>query len=123
MIKGVYPTGRYVAVTGGTTTQAHIYTTNTTSTGAQVFAGQVRYSTTSQGLEIFDGSAWQVWYTGVASVGLTPDAEQIMDWARDKMMEEQRWAEKAADNPTLADALENLRRAQEQVTIIEKLIQ
>lgn len=122
MIKGVYPTGRYVAVTGGTTTQPHIYTTNT-SIGAQVFTGQVRYSTTSQGLEIFDGSAWQVWYTGVASVGLTPDAEQVMDWARDKMMEEQRWAEKAADNPTLADALENLRRAQEQVTIIEKLIQ
>ena len=122
MIKGVYPTGRYVAVTGGTTTQPHIYTTNT-SIGVQAFTGQVRYSTTSQGLEIFDGSAWQVWYTGVASVGLTPDAEQIMDWVRDKMVEEQRWKEKAANNPTLADALENLRRAQEQVTIIEKLIQ
>jgi len=106
MIKGVYPIGKYVAVTGGTTTQPHIYTTNTTSTGAQVFAGQIRYSTTTQGLEIFDGSAWQVWYTGVASVGLTHEAEELLDWARNKRKEEQELKLRMQDSPALQDAYE-----------------
>ena len=110
MIKGLYQTGKYVTVAGGTAPGLNIYYTNAApqSSGAHGFAGQVRYNTMGQCLEIFDGNAWQTWYTSTANVGLTPEAEEIVDWAKNKMQEEQRLLALMEQHPGLKDLHEKL---------------
>ena len=39
-------------------------------------------------MEVFDGNMWQQWSNSMANIGLTPDAERILDWAQKKMFEE-----------------------------------
>ena len=82
---------------------------NQNSTGPQSFAGQVRYNANSQGLEIFDGSVWQIWSSSIANIQLTPEAERILDWARQKMDEEQQLQERLKRHPGLKDAYEKFK--------------
>lgn len=105
MIKAIYPTGRYMTVNNGTPAQPQIYTYTGTS-GGNGFAGQVRYNTALQNLEIFDGSTWQTWYSNTATVSLTTDAEELLDWARKKRNEEQELELRMKDSPALQDAYE-----------------
>jgi hypothetical protein len=68
--------------------------------------GQVRYNPTGQCLEIFDGNMWVMWSTGMANVGLTPEAERILDWAQQKMFEELELKARMEKHPGLKDAYE-----------------
>jgi hypothetical protein len=110
MIKSIYQSGKYVTVAGGTAPSLNVYYTNAApqSSGAHGFAGQVRYSTIGQCLEIFDGNTWHPCYTSTANVGLTPEAEEIVDWAKNKMQEEQRLLALMEQHPGLKDLHEKL---------------
>jgi hypothetical protein len=69
-------------------------------------AGTVRYNTTTQRLEAFDGSlTWQN-ITETTSIGLTYDTEKAIRWAQDKMMEERALKERMERHPGLRDAYE-----------------
>ena len=115
MISNVFPTGRYVQVSGGTaSTYVNGYS------GAQGI-GNMRYNTSSQRMEVFDGSSWVMLNMGSASVGLSPEAESLLDWARDKRNEELMWQSLAKENKAVKIALDNLEQARQQLDITAKL--
>ncbi len=111
MIKGIYSGGKYVQVNNGSPAWPSIYSSHssTPSSSSQSFAGQIRYSTTSSSMEIFDGSVWQAIGNSISQVGLTNEAEQILDWARDKMREELDLKKRMEKHPGLKDAYEKFK--------------
>jgi len=116
MIKTVNGAGRYIMVNGGFPTTTYI---NTGSGYMNV--GDVRFNTQMQRLEVYDGQSWLEINTSHASVGLTPDAENALDWAIRKRNEEMALEAKAKDNPAIADLLNQRKTIDEQIKVIEIL--
>jgi hypothetical protein len=83
--------------------------------------GAVRFNTNIQMLEVYDGNRWIELNTSHANVGLTPDAENALDWAIRKRNEEMALEAKAKDNPAIADLLDQRKKIDEQIKIIEIL--
>jgi hypothetical protein len=108
MIKGISPTGKYMYINGGVAGSAYI------SPGA-VGAGMMRWNPNMNCIEVNDGNSWKTLDMGYASVGLSPEAESLLDWAKLKMQEEQEMKHLAQDHPAVKIALENLNKAQEQL--------
>ena len=116
MIKTVNSAGRYVMVSGGMPVHTYI-----NSSSGYMNVGDVRYNVQMQRLEVYDGNMWIELNTGHASVGLTPDAELAIDWAKRKLNEELALEQKAKDNPTIADLLNQRKKIDEQIQVIELL--
>ena len=116
MIKTINGSGRYVMVSGGMPSPTYV---NTSSGYMNV--GDVRYNTSLQRFEVYDGNMWVPMSESHASVGLTPDAESALDWARMKMMEEKAIEAKAKDNPAIADLLNKKREIEDQIKMVEIL--
>ena len=115
MIKNITPIGRYITVSGGTSgTYVNGYS------GAQGL-GNMRFNTSTQNMEVFDGSSWITLNMDYASVGLNSDAESLLDWAREKRNEELAWKTLAKDNKAVKIALDNLEQAKQQLDITAKL--
>jgi hypothetical protein len=115
MISNIFPTGKYVQVAGGT---ASTYINN--YSGSQG-VGNMRYNTSSQRMEVFDGNNWMMLNMGSASVGLSTEAESLLDWARKKRDEELTWESLAKENQAVKIALENYRQAEQQLKITKNL--
>ena len=117
MLSGI--TGsKYISVSGSG--PAHI---SKNYSGNQFMSGDMRYDIDSQTIKVFDGQTWQSLYGGTPSIALTDDAKVLLDWVNDKRAEEQRIQELAANHPALADALEAVKKAEEQVKIVAALVQ
>lgn len=102
MIKNIMQTGRYVQVQNGTSsTYVNGYS------GAQG-VGNMRFNTSNQNMEVFDGNSWIQLNMGHASVGLTIEAEALLDWARTKRDEEFKLKELIEKHPGLKEAYERL---------------
>ena len=115
MIKDICASGRYVQVSsGGASTYVNGYS------GLQG-VGNMRYNTTNQNMEVFDGNSWVMLNMGVASVGLSGEAESLLDWARKKRDEEMMWQSLANENTAVKIALDNLEQARQQLDITAKL--
>jgi len=105
MIKNITPIGRYITVSGGnSSTYVNGYS------GAQG-VGNMRFNTSTQNMEVFDGSSWITLNMDYASVGLNSDAESLLDWAREKRNEEMKWYSLASSNEAVRIALEQLEQA------------
>ena len=109
MIKNITPTGRYITVSGG---NASTYVNG--YSGAQG-VGNMRYNTSTQNMEVFDGSTWIMLNMDYASVGLNSEAESLLDWARKKRDEELEWKNLAATSEAVKIALDNLEQAKQQL--------
>lgn len=86
------------------------------------FIGSVRYNPGTQNLEAWDGSIW----VGIASsVSVEPSSQmcQVLEWAQEKMWQDQRIRELVETNPTVADAHATYVQAAEQLAIVAKLVQ
>ena len=116
MIDAISSTGKYMYVHGG---NASTYVNG--FSGAQG-VGNVRFNTTSQRLEVFDGNNWIALQMSTAMVGLNPEAESLLDWAMKKRDEEETWRRLAQENKAVEIALHNLHQAQEQLNITAKLV-
>lgn len=116
MIKTVNSAGRYVMVQGGFPATTYI----NTSPG-YMNVGDVRYNTSIQRLEVYDGNMWVELNTSHASVGLTPEAEMALDWAINKKREDAMLEEKARNNPAIADLLKERQKIEDQIKVIEIL--
>ena len=68
-------------------------------------AGQVRYNTSTQQMEVYDGSSW-ISISQTATVGLTMPAEDAIRWAQTKMAEEADLKLRLEKHPGLKDAYE-----------------
>ena len=111
MIKSILQSGRYLTVTGN---GAYPYIN---SYGNGMGTGNMRFNTQTQNIEVYDGNQWITCSTGSMSVGLNGDAESLLDWARIKRDEESRIVVLAAKHPTVANALEAVKKAQEQLQL------
>jgi hypothetical protein len=119
MIKSISQSGRYTTVSGGSASTP--YFNNSYSTSANMMIGQIRYNPGTHNMEVYDGASWMQIGTSYATVGLTSEAESLLDWAREKRNEESNWKALAEQHPAVADALETLRLAEERVRIMTTL--
>jgi len=94
-----YSGGRWLTVTNPGTT----YISNS---GAG--AGQMRYNTGTQQIEIWNGTYWQAMMHGPAMVDIGSDAREVLEWAYTKMKDEKRIEELAKAHPGIADLKEKL---------------
>ena len=116
MIKSINSTSPSIIVSGSTPATPYI---NNTS-GAQG-VGNVRFNTTNQCMEVYDGYSWIQLTSTIASVGLTAEVETLITWARKKRNEELMLEAKAKDNPAIADLLNQRNTIDEQIKVIEIL--
>jgi hypothetical protein len=74
----------------------------------QPMTGMMAYDSSAQTLRIFDGSSWQTIGGGSAMVNLSPDAIEILKWAKEKMHEERMLKSLADENPTIKDLVNDM---------------
>jgi len=115
MIKGITQSGRYTTVSNGNAS------TYVNSYSGQQGVGNIRFNTSTQNMEVFDGNNWVMLNMSYASVGMTPEAESLLDWAKEKRNEELAWESLAKDNQAVKIALENLNKARQQLDVTAKL--
>lgn len=113
MIKTIYGTGS-VAVYGGTGAKPGWFDVNATP-DVKPMPGAVRYNPMSGDLETYNGYAWASFPSEMVEVTLTPETQSILDWAKQKMAEEQRIQE-------LMDKHPGLKTAWEQYEIMKSLV-
>jgi hypothetical protein len=102
MIKNIHARGRYMQIMGGS---ASTYVN--ANPGAQG-VGNLRFNTSSQCLEVYDGSSWQELNMPHATVGLSDEAESLLDWAREKRYDEMVFKTLMEKHPGLKEAYERL---------------
>lgn len=107
-----------ITINGGYSTWPQFYNNNSSNT----LVGQVRYNGSSQNMEVYDGSTWLTMTSSYPTVELSGDVQAVLTWARMKMAEEARIKELAAKHPSVADALQAVAVAEEQVRIVAALV-
>lgn len=116
MIKGINATGKYTQVTGGSSST---YINNFSSAQG---VGNVRYNTSNQNMEVFDGNNWVMLNMSYASVGLTSEAESLLEWARKKRAEEIERDLLAHTNPTIKDLIKQIEEKEQQILVVQNLL-
>ena len=116
MIKGITASGKYILVTGNASST---YVSN--YSGAQG-VGNVRFNTTNQNLEVYDGNNWTTMNMAYPNIGLSGEAESLLDWARQKRNEEWELERLAASNPTIKDLTDKVKLYQDQIKMVQTLI-
>lgn len=104
MIKTIHGTGS-VSVYGGTGARPGWFDVNATP-DVKPMAGAVRYNPMSGALETYNGISWVTFPTDAVEITLDQESQQILDWARKKMSEEQRIQELMSKHPGLKSAWE-----------------
>ena len=117
MIKTINGMGRHMMVNGGMPATTYV---NTSS--GYMSVGDVRYNTSMQRLEVYDGQMWIELNSSHASVGLTPDAERAIDWAIRKQREDADLESLAKSNPTIADLLNQRKELEDKITMVQTLV-
>ena len=117
MIKAIHTSGKYIQVIGGS---ASTYVN--AQTGSQG-VGNLRFNTSGQRLEVYDGNVWVELNVPHVSIGLNGAAEEAIEWTQRQMAEEKRLEVLAKKHPAVADALDAVKQAQEQVRIVAALVQ
>ena len=117
MIKNVYGSGRYLTALNNSATN---YMNN--FSGAQGL-GNMRFNTTNQSIEVYDGQMWQGMQMTDVSLMLTGDAVDAIAWADQKRQEEIKIRFLAERNPAVADQLAAVREAEEKLRMITLLVQ
>jgi len=112
MIKGINQGGKYITVTGGMPGSNYV----NNYSGAQGI-GNMRFNTSNQNVEVWDGNNWMTLQSSYATVQLDDEAIRILDWAKKEMMKEIEIKSLAKDHTAISAAQENLRRAKEQLDI------
>ena len=114
MIKGLQGDS-YIVVSGGDT--AVPYVTQNTQNPMQ---GIIRIN--GNIMETFDGTRWMTMNTSYATVMLKPEYSIILDWAAKKMQEEKEMKVLAAQYPAIADLVDAVDRAQDQLRMTAALV-
>ena len=116
MIGNVFSGSASIQVTGGTTsTYINGYS------GAQG-VGNMRFNTSTQKTEVFDGTNWITLNMGSVSIGLSGEVESLLDWARKKRNEELELELLAKEHPTIKDLVEQINQKKDQIKMVQVLI-
>lgn len=95
---------------------------NTVSGTGNSLIGQLRYNGSSQNLEVYDGSSWITLNSSYPTIEFAPHVQAIITWAQAKMSEEDRLKKLAEKHPAVADAIEAVTKAQEQLEVVATLV-
>ena len=82
-------------------------------------AGMVRYN--GNNFEVYDGNSWMIIPSGDAQVTLDGVTLESLQWVRRKMTEEKRLEELAKTHATVADAIDAVRLAEQQLQTVAAL--
>ena len=115
MIKGIAPMGKYTVISGGNTSVPYV-----NQNINNPIQGMIRIN--GNDMQVFDGTTWMTMNTSYASVGLSPDAEALLDWAKKKRDEEIEIDLLAAANPTVKNLLEQIKEKEDQIQMVMTLI-
>ena len=87
-------------------------------------SGMMRWNGNNNSIEVFDGSTnlWQQMYSKTADIQLSPQLQAVVSWANQKMAEESEWEKLATTNDAVKIALENMKKAKQQLDITAKLV-
>ena len=116
MIKRIIPVGRYIQVND---TYSSTYING--HSGLQG-VGNMRYNTSTQNTEVFDGNNWVILNMSTPSIGLNSDAESLLDWAREKRNEELELETLAKEHPSINDLVNDIKNKKDQSKMITTLI-
>jgi hypothetical protein len=114
MINGLMG-GSSVIVNGGNTSVPYV-----NQNSSNPMQGMVRIW--GSDMQVFDGSAWITMTTSYATVDLTPDAQSLLQWAREHRDKQLKREERIKNNPGLQKAWENIKRAEENFDLIDALV-
>ena len=78
-------------------------------------AGMVRYN--GNNIEVYDGASWLPMTSSYPQIELDNETREIIQWAQNRMVEDERIKALAAKHPTVANALAARERADEAVRI------
>ena len=117
MIKTINGSGRYTMVNGGFPATTYI----NPNPGA-MNVGDLRFNPGRQCIEVCDGYNWIQLNEGHASVGLTPDAENAIDWAIKKRQDDLALEELAKTNPTIADLINQKKELEDKIKMVQTLV-
>lgn len=118
MIKGINTSSPYITVQGGQPGSTYI-----NNFGGAQGVGNMRYNTSNQTMEVYDGNNWQQLGMSYATVDLSYDAQQLLEWARREQRKQMERESKIKDNPALQKALEAIKRAEENFELIYKFVE
>ena len=87
-------------------------------------SGMMRYNGNNQSMEVYDGSSnvWIQLYGKSVDINVTGDALAAVEWAKKQMREEMEWEKLAVTNEAVKIALENMKKARQQLDITAKLV-
>jgi hypothetical protein len=87
-------------------------------------SGMMRWNGNSNCIEVFDGSMniWQQMHGKTADIQLSPQISSVVAWAQQRMSEESEWEKLAVTNEAVKIALENMKKAKQQLDITAKLV-
>ena len=117
MIKSLSTNSPFITISGGNPGSTYI---GNYSNAPGV--GNMRYNPNNQNVEVFDGSTWIILSAHHANVNLTPDAVSLLEWARKKRDEELEMAQLAETNSTIKDLMDQIKKKEEQLSIVLTLI-
>jgi hypothetical protein len=113
MIKSITTSSPHLCGTGGSSLP---YVSHNPGNPSQ---GMLRIN--GSDMEVFDGTVWMKVYMNNADIGLSSVANSAIDWAIEKMKEEQEWKKLAESNKAVKIALDNLEEARQQLSITATL--
>jgi len=117
MIKGISG-GRYLNVQNGQPTSNYV-----NHFPGALNVGQIRFNTTSQNMEVFDGNNWMQLAMNYATVDLNSEAQMLLDWARQERDRQAQRQSLIRNNPALQRAWEAIQRAEANFDLIEKFVE
>ena len=87
-------------------------------------SGMMRWNGNNNSIEVFDGSMnlWQQMQGKTADIQVSGDVQLTVNWAKKKIAEEMEWEKLAETNDAVKIALENMKKAKQQLDITAKLV-
>lgn len=110
--------GRYITVQNGSGASNYV-----NHFPGALNVGQMRYNTTSQNIEVYDGNNWMPLSMNHAQVELSNEASMLLDWAREQQARQLRRSQLIRNNPALQKAWEAIQRAEANFDLIEKFVE
>ena len=115
MIGSVYGTGKYINTIGGS---SYTYMSINTS---QRGAGDLRWHSAGY-LEVYDGYSWFKVSGSTVGIGLNPEAESLLDWAKKKRDEELALERLAESSVTIAGLVREKKDLEDKIKMVQILL-
>lgn len=116
MIKGITSSSPFLVVSNGSPMNPYI------SPGAQS-AGMMRYNTSSSNIEVYDGVAWKQMDGSYTTVDLSPEAQDLLQWARTQRQLDLNRKTLIENSPALKKAYEAIQRAEDNFDFLSKFVE